>query len=106
MVRIKSLKRLKIEKVEFKFNEGSQGMEWKTTIPIKFEVTLLDSSKASKEKPDKKSKDETIVKPFVYQLRMHLNSELKTDQWGDVLVTTDLKEKKEIKLSGMLEAKK
>jgi hypothetical protein len=100
VVKIKSFRRLKIEKAEFKFNVGGAGMELKTVFPIKFEVTLVDSVKSQK------AKDDVTVKPFVYLIRLHLNSELKTDQWGDISLTTDLKEKKEIKFSGVIEAKK
>jgi hypothetical protein len=106
VVRIKSMRRLKIEKAEFQFKDGGTGMEWKTVLPISYEVTLVDSTKTPKGKPDKKGKEKTGGKPFVYQIRMHLKPELMTDQWGDILLTTDFTEKKEIKLSGVLEAKK
>jgi hypothetical protein len=106
VVRIKSFRRLKVEKAEFKFNDAGAGMEWKTVFPIKYEITLVDSAKTQNEKPNKKGKEEGIGKPFLYKVRLHLDSELKTDQWGEIYLTTDVKERKEIKLSGVIEAKK
>ena len=106
VVKIKSFRRFKIEKAEFRFTDGGAGMEWKTVFPIKYDVTIVDSAKTQKEKPDKKSKDEIMGKPLIYLVRLHLDSELKTEQWGEIFITTDLKEKKEIKLSGVIEAKK
>jgi hypothetical protein len=100
VVRIKSFRRFKIEKAEFKFSDGGAGMDWKTVFPVKYEVSLVDSAKTQK------GKEDVRVKPFVYLIRLHLNSELKTDQWGEIVLTTDLKERKEIKISGVIEAKK
>jgi hypothetical protein len=105
-VRIKSFRRFNVEKAEFKFNDAGAGMEWKTVFPIKYDMTLVDSTKTQNEKPDKKGKEEGIGKPFVYQVRLHLNADLKTDQWGEIYLTTNIKERKEIMLSGFIEAKR
>lgn len=108
VVLLKSSQRLNIEKVEFKFKEeaGIQGMDWETVIPLPFKVALIDSPKTVYQKPGKKGKGEMAGKPFMYQVRLFFAPKLKQDKWGDIYLTTDLKDKKEIKFSGMLEGKK
>ena len=106
VVRVKSSRRLKIENVEFKFKEGNAGMDWETVIPIKYDVTLVDSTKTAKVKAGKGGNKSAKGKPFVYQIRLYYNSVLKDDKWGHFYLKTNLKEKKEIQVSGMLEGKK
>ena len=106
IVSIKSAKRLKIEKVEFKLKEVNGGMDWETVIPIKFAMALVDSIQTVKTKAGKGEKTTPSGKPFVYHVRLFFNPALMEDKWGEFHLFTDLKEKKDIQVPGMLEGKK
>jgi hypothetical protein len=103
VVRIRTSKKFKVEKVEFKFKEGERGMDWETVLPLRFTCTFVELGKTAKKKDDRKRYK---GKPIVCEIKLFHTPKLIQDKWGDFHIYTNLKEKKVITIPGMMEAKK
>ena len=99
IVRVWTSKKFKVEKVAFKFKERELGMDWETSIPVKFTYEYPSSGEGTSGSTGKKYGD----KQQVCQIRLFYASGPTSDKWGEFAITTDLDAKKVIILPGMLE---
>jgi hypothetical protein len=107
-----SMKDLKITEVQFKDN--GKELDFKANIPLQFSVLPLDSVKpkndqVKKEKASGKNNpgtEQQAKRIYVHKLRVKYVPFSKAETFGEFVIKTNQKEYPEIKLSGVLEAKK
>lgn len=105
-------KDLKIIDVQFK--ENGKDLDWKAYVPIKFSMVAVDTVKPKKDTTKKASikikttatTAEHTEETLNYKLRVSYIPSSKNDLYGEFVIKTNLKENPEIKISGVLEAKK
>jgi hypothetical protein len=116
IVTIKTMKSdLTITDVTFKIN--GKELDFKAFVPIKFSLARADLATQVNAPPEKDKKDTgkgkkkalTTVQPppatYVYKLRLYYIPSSPTDEYGEFVLKTNIPDKPEIKLSGILEAK-
>ncbi|MBN1129203.1 MAG: hypothetical protein JXA71_09470 [Chitinispirillaceae bacterium] len=103
VIRIRTSKKFTVKKVAFTFKEGEQGMDWEIALPVKFTYKYVSADKAA---GGKNRGRHYKGKPLICQIRLFHTPKLRDDKWGEFRIYTDLKERKEITVSGMMEAKK
>jgi hypothetical protein len=106
---------LKITEVFFTVTGGGKEMDWKSNIPLQFTMLGVETPKEKPEPPKVKSergkaKQEPVVakekEPLKYRMRISYTPFDKEDKYGEVTLKTNMTEKPELKISGVLEAKK
>jgi hypothetical protein len=113
-VTIKTAKKnFKVTGIQFK--ETGKDLDWKAFVPVQFSMSALDSTGPAKDtarvkKPADKGKrgaDQSAAKQaqerLIYKLKITCNSISKSTQYGDFVIKTNLPEKPEIKISGVLD---
>ena len=121
---------IKSERKDFKISEvyfnasggGGKEMDWKSNIPLQFALLGPDTTKKTTKEPVKesketvkpkkdtvKSKQEAVEKqkePQSYRVRISFKPFDKEDRYGEFVIKTNIPEKPEVKLSGVIEGKK
>ena len=87
-------KDLKILGVTFK--ENGKGAEWLAMIPVRYTLTPDTTGSKTAKKDD----------PARFTLRLMYTPVEKADKYGDFIIKTNIAEKPEITITGVLEAKK
>lgn len=107
-------KDLKISEVIFR--ETGKDADWKSSVPISFSLAMEDSSAARVNNPTtapdsgKANLDSTTaagkMPSYTYKLKLSCTPGEKETKYGDIIIKTNVPEKAEIKISGVIEVKK
>ncbi|MBN1759449.1 MAG: hypothetical protein JW863_14065 [Chitinispirillaceae bacterium] len=94
VIRLRTLKECKIEKVEFRYTENELGMQWESVVPIRFTYEYV------------KENEQPADKPNLCRIRLFYSPGLSEEKWGKFYITTDLKTEKEIFVAGTMVGRK
>lgn len=91
--------------VTFSPNQNNDALGWRSSIPMAFSLTKIpDTVEAGA--AVSKTGTPAVLPVFVYKLKIPGSPNSKEEVYGQLVITTNLPEKPELKISGMVEASK
>ncbi len=96
-------KNLEVTGVNFAFDQNDPLMSWRSSIPMSYTLTRVADAAAAQSNAGKEPGNPALI---TYKLTVPYSPAQKGDLYGELVIKTNLPEKPELKISGMIESVK